>query len=405
MRTLTVVVDNLQQVYFPGQQVTGRVTLNIDEELKVRKITFKFRGYSDVHWSETRRSKNGSRTVHYRNHETYFENNMVLFGAEQGEAKLSPNSYTYPFCVQIPLGVPSSYEAHIGRVRYVLSASVDRPWAFDMHAKHMITVMDPLDLNTMPQLMNGAEKTDQKTLCCLCCESDPIMAHVKVDRQGFVAGEAIPFSAEIDNKSDRVMTCSKASLIMEVKYIARSKTRTVRNVINQMLHGQIDGGGTDVWMGEKLHIPAVPPSYLKGCNIIDIRYYLAIIVDPSGLGFDLYVPLEVVIGSIPLASIAQLHGLTLPSAPPPPYPGPGAEAPPLGAPEGLYSDKAMPAALPQTTFAESAMGRVNTKDEDDTEHTSGNTEYAPVYTYYNWDKPDPKNMFTVQMDENTDQQS
>lgn len=48
------------------------------------------------------------------------------------------------------------------------------------------------------------------------------MAHVKIDRQGYVPGEAIPFRAEIENRSDRTMTCSKASLIM-VSEIAKPK--------------------------------------------------------------------------------------------------------------------------------------------------------------------------------------
>lgn len=77
----------------------------------------------------------------------------VVSGSDEDNIILAPNTYTYPFSVQIPLGAPSSYEAHIGRVRYVMSANVDRPWAFDMHTKHMITVMRPLDLNTMPSLI------------------------------------------------------------------------------------------------------------------------------------------------------------------------------------------------------------------------------------------------------------
>jgi len=45
------------------------------------------------------------------------------------------------------------------------------------------------------------------------------------------------------------------------------------------------------------------------------------------------------------------------------------------------------------------MGRVSTKEDGDTEHTTGQTDFAPVYTYYNWDKQDPSTNFTVQMNE------
>jgi len=40
------------------------------------------------------------------------------------------------------------------------------------------------------------------------------MAHVKITRQGYVPGEAIVVEAEIENKSGRDMSCSKASLVM-----------------------------------------------------------------------------------------------------------------------------------------------------------------------------------------------
>ena len=56
-------------------------------------------------------------------------------------------------------------------------------------------------------------------------------------------------------------------------------------------------------------------------------------VDPSGVGFDLDVPLQVVIGSIPLASIAQQYGLNIPTT---------IEPPPAGAPAGLYGDASLP---------------------------------------------------------------
>ena len=56
-------------------------------------------------------------------------------------------------------------------------------------------------------------------------------------------------------------------------------------------------------------------------------------MDPSGIGFDLDVPVEVVIGSIPLASIAQENGLNIPTT---------VQPPPPGAPAGLYGGASLP---------------------------------------------------------------
>ncbi|XP_045216632.2 arrestin domain-containing protein 3-like isoform X2 [Mercenaria mercenaria] len=359
-----VILDDESGVFYPGQHVSGRVDLKLFGELKVTAINLSVQGYADVHWTERSGGKH-KHTRHYSSNETYFNDTVCLFSGKQqsgkDSVKLQAGRYSYPFNFQLPLGIPSSYEATIGRVRYFLQSDIDIPWAFDKHTRRMITVVNLLDLNTIPNAMNGTSRTNQKTLCCLCCESDPICAMLAVDRIGYVPGEAIVFRSEINNNSNREMTCSKANLVMQVRYHATTKTRTVYNIVNQMVHGKIEGGGTDVWMNEKLHIPAVPPSYLRGCNIIDIRYYMMITVDPSGLGFELNVPVEVVVGSIPVVSIAQQHA--------------------------------------QATIAESAMGRVNTREEGDIDETQGNTNFAPVYTYYNWDKPDPANTFSVQLDE------
>ena len=61
-------------------------------------------------------------------------------------------------------------------------------------------------------------------------------------------------------------------ILQQVKYHARGKTRTVRNCLQELRHDKIEGGGKDAWRSEKLFIPPVPPSYLLGCSIIDIRY-------------------------------------------------------------------------------------------------------------------------------------
>lgn len=75
---------------------------------------------------------------------------MYFSDAGADKVVLPPNTYSYPFCTGVPIGAPSSYEGEIGRVRYVVSAHVDRPWAFDMKANAVITVLNPLDLNMIP---------------------------------------------------------------------------------------------------------------------------------------------------------------------------------------------------------------------------------------------------------------
>ena len=41
-----------------------------------------------------------------------------------------------------------------------------------------------------------------KTLCCLCCESGPITGVLRLEKTGYVPGEAIYLQGEVQNLSD-----------------------------------------------------------------------------------------------------------------------------------------------------------------------------------------------------------
>ena len=78
---------------------------------------------------------------------------MLSEHGQKDDIKLKPGSYSYPFSNTLPLGIPSSYEAHIGRIRYCIKAQIDRPWAFDDKTKAFFTVSSLFDLNTRPELL------------------------------------------------------------------------------------------------------------------------------------------------------------------------------------------------------------------------------------------------------------
>ncbi|KAL3866417.1 hypothetical protein ACJMK2_043718 [Sinanodonta woodiana] len=384
-----VIFNNASRVFYPGQIVEGNVQLTVVESLKMREIRLTFTGDANVRWTESRSTKNGTVTVVYSNHENYFNTTVPLLQkqANQSDDIILPKGvYNYPFKFQLPLNIPSSYEAVIGRVRYAVVVTVDKPWAFDLVTMGPFTVVSLLDLNKLPNVAYGGTIADEKTLCCLCCKSGPIRATLTTDRLGYVPGEAIKFRAEISNLSNRQMECSKAQLVMKVQYHARRKTRTIMNVLATLKRPPIPAGETDVWDGYKLHVPSVPPSFLLGCKIIDIHYYVMIIVDPSGPSFDLNVPMEVTIGSIPLLTVAQMYGI--PST------------------ENVYGvvghgmlppSEHFPDNVPKPVMAESVMGGVNVNAEDPNAESSHN--FAPVYTYYNWEKPDPNVTFQIVKEE------
>ncbi|XP_041369217.1 arrestin domain-containing protein 17-like [Gigantopelta aegis] len=383
-----IVLSNQQCVYYPGQMLQGHVIVELSEEMKMRGIRLQFYGGSQVHWTERHSTGSGKNrrttTRHYSASEQYFNSVLVLFGKAEGQSGDNPvlpaGRYSYQFNFQLPCDIPSSFEGSVGRVRYWLSCVIDKPWKFDHNTKKAFTVINLLDLNTEPTAVQGAQGSGSKTLCCLCCKSGPITCKFTLDKLGYVPGEIIPVRGEIINHSNRRMAKSYAEFIMVTKYHATKKTKTTSQVVARLERGEVDPGDTDVWPDSPIPIPPCPPSKLPGCRIIEIDYYVKLCVDPAGPAFDLEVPLNVIIGSIPLQCTVQQYGMPSAPASSEMYQATAAgDAPALAHPD-----------MPPPTYAECAFGKVNIKDDEDSEYTRGNLEYAPKYTYYNWgNEPQP----------------
>lgn len=67
------------------------------------------------------------------------------------EIELPPAQLAYPFNIQLPMNLPSSFEHEYGYVRYTIKAIFDRPWKFDHEVKSAFTVLSAFDLNRRPE--------------------------------------------------------------------------------------------------------------------------------------------------------------------------------------------------------------------------------------------------------------
>ncbi|XP_025077865.1 uncharacterized protein LOC112554340 [Pomacea canaliculata] len=387
-----ITLNSFQGVYYAGQNVQGHCTVELNEEMAMRGIRLKFEGKAYVHWTEQHSSGSGknrtTRTVHYSATEKYFEQEVLLFGIWPGQGsdtfKLAAGRTTYPFCFVLPPNLPSSFEGAHGYVRYSVKGIIDKPWRFDHTTKRPFTIISVFDLNADANAVMPVESVNQKTLCCLCCASGPITASFHLERRGYVPGEAIKLYADIRNNSNRKMDKSYVDLRMITTFHATTKSRMSVKEVGRVVEGPIEEGHSFSWEGQIFVLPPLPPSYLPGCRIIDIKYILQLNVDPSGPSLDLEVPLEILIGTIPLRQVVAQY--------PPRAPQPTVGFPlPTGATPSAPFEPMMPYSppssipnLPPPSYNECVFGKVNVKEEDDNEHTRGALDFAPVYTYYDW---------------------
>lgn len=391
LKKFHIVYDNSSAIFYPGQIITGQVIVVLSEPMEMRGIELEYKGSADVRWTDTSSDKrDGTKTTYRTASEIYLMQSHKLFGYdddetsppdEQGVQETSPGKkqtlpageHTFRFSYTLRDNLPSSFEGEYGHVRYCCRAVIHRPWKFNSLCKMPFTVVSVLDLNQQPGATVPVTREFQKQQCCLCCTIRPLALTARIDKTGYVPGESIILNAEIENLSIRKISYSKAVLKSKITYSTRDSSITeIRNLI-EVERGLIEQGYTDKWNDEPIPIPSVAPSFLNGCENINIDYYIEFVIEPIGAKLRPTVTLPIVIGTIPLK---QNFSSFLPK-PPKASPAVTAEFSPSAPRLPQYPDAPLP------SFEECALGQVGICDDEDNEYTYGKLKYAPFYTYYN----------------------
>lgn len=80
---------------------------------------------------------------------------MIGPGQSGDDPVLQPGDYSYPFQFVIPnQNMPTSVEGSHGYVRYWLKGIIDRPWKFDITTTAVFTMLEYVDINTLPLLVS-----------------------------------------------------------------------------------------------------------------------------------------------------------------------------------------------------------------------------------------------------------
>lgn len=216
---------------------------------------------------------------------------------------MTAEQHSYPFTCALPPTLPSSYEGKWGYVRYTIKVTLDRPWKFDQDTKMAFTVITPVDLNQNARCKEPAKLELEKTFCCFCCASGPLNVIVRLPVSGYVSGQTIPITAEVDNASNVTVDSLKLCLRKRVSFHVHQPQRATRKedeVIEELTMGPIDAGGSKTWE-QKIEVPALPPSNLVNCGIIDLDYEMGVVAQVSGLHSNMTGIIPLTIGTVPLA--------------------------------------------------------------------------------------------------------
>lgn len=94
VKSLTISFDCLNDsnvpVYSSGDTVSGRVSLEVTGEIRVKSLKIHARGHAKVRWTESRNAgSNTAYTQNYTEEVEYFNHKDVLIGHERGKAYFS----------------------------------------------------------------------------------------------------------------------------------------------------------------------------------------------------------------------------------------------------------------------------------------------------------------------------
>lgn len=293
---IALVQESANQVYYSGNTITGNLLLVVNEPKSYKHVSVQFVGKSYVHWTESRTegSGNNQRTVtySYTSTEPYVDLVATVWNNQQSpDGKLAPGQYSWPFVINIPPTVPSSFEGSVGHIRYNLLGRIGTgALKFDHVVEVRIPVQQLLSI-TDPRLLQPQRQEVQKRVCCLCCASQPIVLNVSVPKTGFCIGDSFPLHVSLENGSRRRITMT-AAINQKVTYFAQGHQHWGGKTLINVGSDQIEPWATRNW-DPNIQIPPTDIVDESSCRNIKVAYSLTVTARiPRALNLSTTIPLQ-----------------------------------------------------------------------------------------------------------------
>lgn len=210
-----------------------------------------------------------------------------------------------------------SYEHSYGHIRYSLKANYSVPWGFDKNETTRFYVTSKVDLNQLSYLREPVRQAKEKIFGCCCCESDPMQLINILPRGGFVPGESIPVSIEVDNNSDVRIDFVRVKLREDLGFFTRSPSSQKRSesvTINEhIFRTKVDPFQKKLFQVDFYLNPNREWKIFNGCGIITCEYFLKSEAEASGCHKNPDNTTKVIIGTIPFEDSSNVT--EIPTAP------------------------------------------------------------------------------------------
>ncbi|XP_051975578.1 arrestin domain-containing protein 1-like [Xyrauchen texanus] len=316
-----ITFNNNKKVYSPGESISGTLKISTTRSIQCKAIKVNCQGFcgvtskaNDMDWTEE---------------EQFFSSSVSM--ADKGTLKEGEHSFSFKFL--LPATAPTSFEGPYGQIIYRVRAFIDTPrFAKDYKIEKPFCMLNSINLNEVPDIQVPSSSSVTKHFSYMLVKNGTVVLIGKSDMRGYIAGQIIKVSAEIENKSDKSTGHVVASLMQKVTYNTKKPTHDLRAIAEVEGPG-VKGGHKAEWK-EKIIVPTLPPSSLSGDNLIQIGYYIQVSLKYP----EVSLTLPIYIGNIAVD---------------PTRPAPSRPVPPTPAPRSNSTSAPTPSPAPSPTVAPS----------------------------------------------------
>ncbi|CAL2031301.1 unnamed protein product [Caenorhabditis brenneri] len=289
MTDLKIEFDSPNNVYFPGQEVTGRVILKSKDPIKASFLKICIHGEAHTGWYQTdlipyinseNEKQYDHRQVKYSGRVVYLKEETIAWMSTEGNNRIPPGTNIYQFSFELPAECTPSLEGSHGHIRYSVHVELDRPWKFNKKTKKLFSVVPSYDLNVIPDAVNPMVNTNSvKT--GLIFKKGQISVTANLPKRGYVPGEIVPITLHIDNGSGNRVSKIYSHLLQLSHFHASFRPLDPDSPTRHSHRDDekcVAEARTTVNIPQKsegkvvlsLKVPSVVPSF--HCSIIDVEY-------------------------------------------------------------------------------------------------------------------------------------
>lgn len=263
--TLSYDAINEERTFSEGDCITGKVTMELSRETKIKSLSIKAKGMAMVFYS-----KKTSKTKYLKMKEYMIEK------TSKGNV-FPPGTHIFPFSIRIPQeSMPSSFNGSNGNIFYILEAKLCRSWRMDRSVAQEIDFVSKWKENYNDPLMVPQVGAIDKDFIC---DFGDLTMDVHVDRMGYAPGETVRVRANVNNSTSKSVK-PKLNLIRMEWFTAQGWSGINDETVCK-LDGDTIPSKTQQTVDMELKIPTKQSLTIRTCDIITVEYILKVSLDIS----------------------------------------------------------------------------------------------------------------------------